>query len=208
MTNPGQLVLTRHGVTEFNQQPKRFTGFTDVGLPPEGKEQAKQVGQDLKKRSFVFNSAYTSWLKRSWITLDIILEELEQTDIPIIKHPFLNERHYGDLQERYHRDVITEVGQKQYDLWHRSYAIRPPNGESLQDVVHRTDYYLENEIMPRLKAGESILICGHGNSNRAIVKQLENISDHDIVNREIAWDVALIYTFDDEGRVIGIDSTR
>lgn len=188
----GTLVLTRHGVTKYNQE-KRFTGFTDVELPPEGQEQARKVGRELKEKGLVFQGAYTSWLRRSQETLTILLEELGQSDLEVIKHPFLNERHYGDLQGLLHTEMAAEFGEEQVQIWRRSYSVRPPNGESLQDVVHRANYYLNNEILPRVMAGENILVCAHGNSNRAMVKQLENVSDEEIVKREIAWDVPLIY---------------
>lgn len=194
------LVLTRHGVTKFNQEPKRFTGFTDVELPPEGQEQARLVGKKLRNKRYQFDIAYTSWLKRSWSSLQLILEELQLPDLPVIKHPFLNERHYGDLQGHYHQEMINQYSEQQVYQWRRGYSTRPPNGESLQDVVWRTQYYLNNEIIPQLKNGKNVLVCGHGNSNRAIVKQLEDISDQDIVNREIPWDKALIYSFDKQGK--------
>lgn len=188
----GTLVLTRHGVTQYNLE-KRFTGFTDVELPEQGREQAAKVGQELKAKGLVFDAAYTSWLQRSQETLKIILAELGQSDLTVTKHPFLNERHYGDLQGLLHTEMAAEFGEEQVQIWRRSYSVRPPNGESLQDVVLRANYYLNNEILPRVKAGENILVCAHGNSNRAMVKQLENVSEEDIVKREIAWDVPLIY---------------
>lgn len=197
----GVLVLVRHGVTEYNLQ-KRFTGFTDVPLPPEGQRQAKKVGQQLKQAGYDnFKLAYTSWLIRSIDTLKIILKEIDQPDLKVIQHPFLNERHYGSLQGVLHTDMIAKYGQEQVQIWRRSYAVRPPNGESLRDVVHRTQFYLNDEILPHVKEGGSVLVCAHGNSNRAMVKQLENISDKDIVKREIAWDEPLIYDIDTSGNV-------
>lgn len=186
------LVVIRHGITEYNQQ-KRFTGFTDVSISDQGKEQAKKVGETLLARGIKFDRAYTSWLKRSWETLDIVLHVLGQTKLPTTKHPFLNERHYGDLQGRQHSDMAAEFGDEQVQIWRRSYAVRPPNGECLADVVVRTGYYLENEIMPLLLSGKNVLVCAHGNSNRSILKQLEHISDEDIVGKEIAYDEPIIY---------------
>lgn len=197
----GILVLTRHGVTEWNQQ-KRFTGFTDVPLPELGKEQAHKVGKQLKELGYDhFDGAYTSWLQRSIETLKILLEELGLKDMEYIQHPFLNERHYGTLQGLFHEEMREKYGEEQVQLWRRGYAIRPPNGESLRDVVVRTQFYLNDELLPRVKKGEKILVCAHGNSNRAMVKQLENISDEEIVKREIAWDEPLIYDVDAEGNV-------
>lgn len=187
-----QLVIVRHGITEYNQQ-KRFTGFTDISITDLGREQAAQVGKILLDRGIKIDRAYTSWLKRAWETLDIILESLDQKNLSVTKHPFLNERHYGDLQGKLHEDLAQQYSEEQVHLWRRSYSVRPPNGECLADVVVRAGYYLENEIMPRLLAGENILICAHGNSNRAMVKILETISDEDIVGKEIAYDMPIIY---------------
>ncbi len=186
------LVVIRHGISEYNKQ-KRFTGFTDVSISEEGREQARKVGRTLKEKGLTFQGVYASWLKRSWETLDIVLPELGATHLPIIKHPFLNERHYGDLQGRKHEDMAAEFGEKQVQIWRRSYATRPPNGESLSDVVVRTGFYLQNEILPRVFAGENILVCAHGNSNRSILKQLQNISDEEIVGKEIAYDEPIIF---------------
>jgi len=197
----GILVLTRHGVTEWNQQ-KRFTGFTDVPLPDLGIEQAHKVGQQLKKLGHTdFDAAYTSWLQRSIDTLEILLEEIGQSDLEYTQHPFLNERHYGKLQGLFHAEMKEQYGEEQVQLWRRGYAIRPPNGESLRDVVVRTQFYLNDEILPLVKSGKKVLVCAHGNSNRAMVKQLENVSDDEIVKREIAWDEPLIYDISKDGEV-------
>lgn len=194
----GKLALVRHGITKFNQE-KRFTGFTDISISEEGKQQARAVGQQLRALGWKFDRAYTSWLLRAWETLEILLEELGTPELSTTKHPFLNERHYGDLQGRLHKELEAEYSAEQVHLWRRSYANRPPNGESLKDVVNRTQYYLNDEIMPRLYTGETILISAHGNSNRAMVKQLEQISDDDIVGREIAYDVPLLYEVTEQG---------
>lgn len=188
----GTLVLIRHGMTEYNQQ-KRFTGFTDIPISEQGEKDAQVVGEKLRSARLHFDRAYTSWLLRAWQTLDIVLDIIAQKDLPTTKHPFLNERHYGDLQGRLHGDMAAEYGDEQVQIWRRSYDVRPPNGESLKDVVQRTLYYLEDEILPRVRAGENVLVCAHGNSNRSIVKELEHISDADIVKREIAYDEPLIY---------------
>lgn len=194
----GKLALVRHGITKYNQE-KRFTGFTDISITEEGRQQAQGVGHQLKGLGWQFDCAYTSWLIRAWETLDIILEELGTTGLQTIKHPFLNERHYGDLQGRLHADLAQEFSPEQVQQWRRSYAVRPPNGESLKDVVNRTQYYLNEEILPRLLRGETVLVSAHGNSNRAMVKQLEKISDDEIVGREIAYDVPLLYEVNESG---------
>jgi len=187
-----KLVLIRHGKTEYNEQ-RRFTGFTDVSISQGGENDATRVVLQLNEVGIQFDVAFTSRLKRAWETLDIVLAGIGQTDLEIIKHPFLNERHYGDLQGRFHEEMILEFGENQVQMWRRSYAVRPPNGESLQDVVYRVDYYLTKAILPRVKGGEDVLVSAHGNSNRAMVKLLEGISDENIVGREIAYDVPLIY---------------
>ncbi|MCD8484142.1 2,3-bisphosphoglycerate-dependent phosphoglycerate mutase [Candidatus Woesebacteria bacterium] len=189
------LVLIRHGKTEFNQEPKRFTGFTDVSISKEGTVDAQIVGQKLKETGIQFSVAYTSWLKRAWETLDIVLPIIGQADLEIIKHPFLNERHYGDLQTRYHREMAGKYSAEQVHTWRRSYSIRPPGGESLEDVVFRAGNYLETEILPRVKNGENVLVSAHGNSIRAMIKYLDNVSDDDIVGREIEYTVPLFYEF-------------
>ena len=197
----GILVLTRHGVTEWNQQ-KRFTGFTDVALPELGIEQAHKVGKQLVELGYNnFDAAYTSWLQRSIDTLKILLEEVGQPELEYVQHPFLNERHYGKVQGVFHAEMREMYGEEQVQKWRRGYAIRPPSGESLRDVVVRTQFYLNDEILPLVKSGKKVLVCAHGNSNRAMVKQLEKVSDEDIVKREIAWDEPLIYDINSDGEV-------
>jgi 2,3-bisphosphoglycerate-dependent phosphoglycerate mutase len=188
----GTLVLARHGITKYNQE-KRHCGFIDIPITPEGEVQARTVATKIKAANIHFDAVYTSWLQRAWQTLDIIVRELDQPDLPVTKHPFLNERHYGDLQGMLHVDVIAKYGEAQFKLFRRSYDVRPPNGECLADVVYRAGYYLETVIKPRLEKGENILVVAHGNSNRAMVKILEHVSDADIVGREIAYDEPLIY---------------
>lgn len=186
------LILVRHGKTEFNIQ-KRFTGFTDVNIVEEGRRDAHTVAQKIKASGVIPTKIYTSWLKRAWQTLEIIQEDL-QLDVPVTKHPFLNERHYGDLQGLFHSEMAEKFGEEQVQIWRRSYSVRPPNGESLSDVVQRVHFYYESEILPQLRAGEIVLVCGHSNANRAFVKMMENISDADIPKREIAYNEPLFYT--------------
>ncbi len=186
------LALVRHGITEYNRQ-KRFCGFTDVPITSEGEEQARQVAQQLVDQGVKFDHAYTSWLQRAWQTLDIILGEIQLANLPITKHPFLNERHYGDLQGMLHADAAAQVGVEQVQIWRRSYAVRPPNGESLKDVVHRVQYYFDDVLLPELELGRNLLVVAHGNSVRALVKILESVSDEEIVHQETAHDTPLLY---------------
>jgi len=190
----GKLVLVRHGKTQYNQEG-RFTGVVDISISKEGEKNAQTIANKLKNLNLVFDIAFTSHLKRAWETLDIILQELNQNNLETIKHPFLNERHYGNLQGRLHKDVALEVGEAQVHLWRRGYTNRPPNGESLQDIVHKVKYFLENIIKPHLASGKNVLICAHGNSIRAMVKLLEDIPDNDIIKKEIVFDKPLIYDF-------------
>lgn len=186
------LILVRHGKTEYNMQ-KRFTGFTDVDIVEEGRADARIVAQKIREAGVMPTKIYTSWLKRAWQSLEIIQNELD-LDVPVTKHPFLNERHYGDLQGLFHAEMIEEFGAEQVEIWRRSFATRPPNGESLSDVIQRVRFYYESEILPQLRAGEVVLVCGHSNTNRAFVKMMENVSDADIPKREIAYDTPLFYT--------------
>ncbi len=188
----GQLILVRHGKTQFNID-KKFTGFTDVDISEQGVSDAKVVAEKLAALQIQPTKVYTSWLKRAWQTLDIIQTE-SGWSLPVTKHPFLNERHYGDLQGKTHEEMISLVGAEQVHTWRRSYDVRPPNGESLADVVGRVSLYYQSEILPQLQRGETVLVCAHGNANRALVKILENISNEDIVHREIAYDEPLVYS--------------
>lgn len=188
----GKLILVRHGKTDFNQQ-KLFTGLLDIDINDAGKIDALKVASILREQNIVIDAVFTSWLKRAWQTLDIILAELDQQAVPITKHPFLNERHYGELQGHSHSEIAQKLTPDHVQVWRRSYAARPPNGESLADVVYRATYYFEQSIQPLLTEGKTVMVCAHGNSNRALVKYLENISDEEIIDREIAYDKPLIY---------------
>lgn len=196
----GHLVLMRHGKSVWNLE-RVFTGWIDADIAPEGIEEAHQAAKQLKK--YTFNGAYTSVLQRATKTLNIILKDLHQEAIPIIKHKALNERHYGDLQGRKKDDVKAEVGEAQFNLWRRSYEIAPPNGESLEDTAKRTIPYFQKEILPKLKEGQSILVSAHGNSLRSIIMDLENISPQDIPNLNIPTGIPYVYDFDSNGTITG-----
>lgn len=186
------LILVRHGRTEYNEQ-KRFTGFTDVDIVAAGQEDARLVAQKMSQAQAMPTMVYTSWLKRAWQTLEILEREVG-FKVPVTKHPFLNERHYGELQGKLHEEIAAQYGVEQVQLWRRSYNVRPPNGECLADVVFRVQHYYEQEIFPQLRIGNTVLVCAHGNALRAMVMMLENISETDIVAREIAFDEPLFYT--------------
>ena len=187
------LVIVRHGQSLWNKE-NRFTGWIDIDLSAKGIEEARTAGKKLK--DFRFDVAFTSDLIRAQHTLDIILEEIGQEDIPIFKDKALNERMYGDLQGM-NKDVARErFGEEQVHIWRRSYDIAPPNGESLKDTAARVMPYYEEEIVPHLKEGETVLISAHGNSLRALVKHLEGYADDEIVKVEIPTGIPKVYKLD------------
>lgn len=196
------LTLLRHGQSIYNFQ-NRFTGNLDVKLTELGEKEACLAGQKLN--GFHFDSAYTSMLKRAWETLDIVLEEIKQTNIPIIKNAALNERMYGSLQGLDKAKTTLKYGEKQVKIWRRGYTIRPPEGESLEDTYHRAVPYYKKEIEPKLKTGKNILIVAHGNSLRALKMYLENISLVDIVQVNIPTGTPRNYVFDQRLKISSVD---
>lgn len=189
------LVIIRHGQSLWNKENK-FTGWIDIDLSAKGIEEAHTAGKKLK--DFRFDVAFTSDLVRAQHTLDIILEEIGQEDIPIFKDKALNERMYGDLQGM-NKDVARErFGEEQVHIWRRSFDIAPPNGESLKDTAARVMPYYQEEIVPYLKKGETVLISAHGNSLRALVKHLEGYADDEIVKVEIPTGIPKVYKLDDK----------
>jgi 2,3-bisphosphoglycerate-dependent phosphoglycerate mutase len=187
------LTLIRHGQSTYNLE-NRFTGNLDVALTPLGEAEAKIAGDKLLAFTFAF--AYTSTLIRAQETLRIILEEIKQTDIPIIRNVALNERMYGNLQGLNKAETAAKYGDAQVEIWRRSYAVRPPEGESLEDTFNRTVPYYQLEIEPKLKAGHNVLIVAHGNSLRALKMYLERISADDIVHVNIPTGTPRVYNFD------------
>lgn len=196
------LTLIRHGQSTYNLQ-NRFTGNLDVPLTTLGKQEAHLAGQKLK--DFHFDFAYTSMLIRAWETLSIVLEEIEQTHIPIIKNAALNERMYGSLQGLNKSETALKYGEKQVEMWRRSYDVRPPDGESLEDTYKRTVPYYQAEIKPKLKDGINVLIVAHGNSLRALKMYLENISPADIEKVNIPTGTPRNYNFDENMKILSVD---
>jgi 2,3-bisphosphoglycerate-dependent phosphoglycerate mutase len=195
------LTLIRHGQSTYNLQ-NRFTGNVDVPLTPLGEQEAHLAGQKLK--DFQFDIAYTSMLIRAWETLRIVLEEIEQTQIPIIKNGALNERMYGSLQGLNKAETALKYGDKQVEIWRRSYEVRPPEGESLKDTYDRTVPYFKSEIETKLKGGENVIIVAHGNSLRALKMYLENITPEDIVKVNIPTGTPRNYDFDKNIKIISV----
>jgi len=188
------LLLVRHGESTYNLE-NRFTGNLDVPLTPLGEEEALLAGKKLI--NFHIDFAYTSILVRACETLRIILKEIKQTNIPIIKNATLNERMYGSLQGQNKAETALKYGDHQVELWRRSYEIRPPEGESLHDTYNRAVPYYQQEIEPKLKNYKNILIVAHGNSLRALKMYLEDISPENILKVNIQTGAPLMYVFNE-----------
>ena len=217
-----KLVLLRHGESEWNKQ-NRFTGWTDVGLSEKGVQEAKEAAIMLKDGGFTFEIAYTSLLRRGIQTLWIVLDDMDLMWIPVRRSWRLNERHYGALQGKFKKKMAAEVGEEQVLIWRRSYDVPPPAlkssdprypgneekyknltvaelplGECLKDTVARVLPYWHETIVPTIKSGQKVLISAHGNSLRALVKYLDNITEAEIVKLNIPTGIPLIYELDDD----------
>jgi 2,3-bisphosphoglycerate-dependent phosphoglycerate mutase len=194
------LVLVRHGQSEWNLK-NLFTGWRDVDLTEQGVNEACAAGRKLKAQGLVFDIAFTSALKRAQRTLDLVLGEMGQTGIPIIRDQALNERDYGDLSGLNKDDARAKWGEEQVHVWRRSYDIAPPGGESLKDTVARALPYFVQEILPRVLRGERTIVAAHGNSLRALVMVLERLSPDGIVKRELATGAPIIYRLNADATV-------
>lgn len=194
-----KLVIVRHGQSQWNLE-NRFTGWVDIDLSPAGEAEAKKAGEKLK--DYIFDEAFTSDLKRAQRTLDIILKEINQENISIQRDQALNERKYGDLQGLNKDECRTKFGDEQVRIWRRSYDTPPPNGESLKDTADRVLPYYHKVIEPELRKGKNILISAHGNSLRALIMYLENLSKEQILQTEIPTGNPKEYIFDDNLNVL------
>ncbi len=217
-----KLVLIRHGQSTWNLE-NRFTGWTDVDLSEQGIKEAKEAGATLRREGYTFDVAFTSVLKRAIRTLWIILDELDRMWIPIHNSWRLNERHYGALQGLSKAEMAAKYGEEQVKIWRRSYDVLPPAldpsdersprfdpryadltseelplTESLKTTVERMLPYWHQTIAPAVKSGERVVIVAHGNSLRALVKHLDNISDQDIVELNIPTGIPLVYELDND----------
>jgi len=215
-----KLVLIRHGESIWNLE-NRFTGWTDIDLTPTGVSQAISAGQLLKAEGYDFDLAYTSVLKRAIHTLSYCLDALDRTWLPVVKSWQLNERHYGGLQGLNKAEMAKQFGDEQVLLWRRSYDTPPPAladddarserhdpryaqlradqiplTECLKDTVARVGPFWTESIAPAILSGKRVLLSAHGNSIRALVKYLDNISDQDIVSLNIPNGVPLVYELD------------
>ena len=186
------LVLVRHGQSEWNKK-NLFTGWKDPELTELGIEEAIQAGNQLKQSNIKFDVMFTSDLFRAQETGRLILEQMNQTDIATIKDQSLNERNYGELAGLNKDDARKKWGEDQVHIWRRSFDIPPPGGESLKNTAERVLPYFESKILPEVIKGKNILIAAHGNSLRALVMKLEDISPDEIVKLEIATGDPLMY---------------
>jgi 2,3-bisphosphoglycerate-dependent phosphoglycerate mutase len=194
------LVLVRHGESEWNLK-NLFTGWRDVDLTPNGIAEARAAGRKLKVQGITFDIAFTSALIRAQRSLDLMLEEMGRTKIPIFRDQALNERDYGDLSGLNKDDARAKWGAEQVHIWRRSYDVAPPGGESLKDTAARVLPYYIAEILPAVLKGKHVLVSAHGNSLRALVMVLERLSPSNIVKREIATGVPLIYRLNADSTV-------
>ena len=194
-----RLVLLRHGESQWNLE-NRFTGWVDVPLSPRGVQEAKNAGEKL--RSFTFNHAFTSVLVRANDTLRLVLDAIGQSNIPIEKDKALNERMYGELQGLNKDETVKKYGEAQVKIWRRSYDVRPPGGESLKDTADRVLPYYAQAIKPSLLKGETILIAAHGNSLRALIMELEQLSREQVLELNIPTGAPLLYELNETGKVV------
>lgn len=194
-----QLILLRHGESQWNLE-NRFTGWVDVPLSPRGIQEAKDAGVKLK--GFTFDRAFTSVLSRANETLRLVLEAVGQTGIPIEKDKALNERMYGELQGLNKAETAQQYGEAQVKIWRRSYDVKPPGGESLKDTADRVLPYYEDKIKPYVLKGETILIAAHGNSLRALVMQLEQLTKEQVLELNIPTGAPLLYELENNGTVL------
>ena len=194
----GRLLLLRHGESQWNLE-NRFTGWVDVPLSPRGEQEARAAGKKLL--GYRFDRAFASVLKRAIDTLMLVLEEIGQTQIPIEKDQALNERMYGELQGLNKAETVQKYGEQQVKVWRRSYDVRPPGGESLKDTAERVLPYYLRRIKPAVDAGETVIIAAHGNSLRALVMHLDQLSREEVLELNIPTGAPLLYEFDGEGRV-------
>lgn len=200
-----RLILVRHGQSEWNLK-NLFTGWKNPGLTEKGIEEAIEAGKLLKSRGYEIEVCYTSALTRAQRTLDLMLENMDIVNMTIIRNQALNERDYGDLAGLNKDDAREKWGEEQVHIWRRSFDVPPPGGESLKDTADRVLPYYEAEIAPRVADGGTILVAAHGNSLRALVMKLENLSPEEILKREIATGKPIIYDFDADGSVTNVEN--
>lgn len=195
------LVLVRHGQSEWNLK-NLFTGWKDPNLTDLGVKEAIAAGRKLKDEGLSFDVAFTSALTRAQRTLDLALNEMGQSGIPITRNLALNERDYGDLSGLNKDDARAKWGEEQVLVWRRSYDVPPPGGESLKDTLARVKPYYDAEIWPRIAEGKNVIVAAHGNSLRAMIMILEGLSGDEILQRELATGAPILYRLGADGRSI------
>jgi 2,3-bisphosphoglycerate-dependent phosphoglycerate mutase len=220
-----KLILLRHGESTWNKE-NRFTGWTDVDLSGKGVQEAHKAGEYLKKENMNFDIAFTSRLRRAVMTLNIVQDVMDLMWVPVVRVWELNERHYGALQGLNKSEMAEKYGEAQVKIWRRSYDVRPPalelndprhpskeekyrdlkpeqlpSCECLKDCVARVIPYYEKNIVPCLKANQTVMIAAHGNSLRALVKYLDNVADDIITELNIPTGLPLIYELNDDLKV-------
>ncbi|SRR6186997_2474583 len=186
------LVLVRHGQSAWNLR-NLFTGWRDVDLTEQGIAEAKAAGRKLVQQNLRFDVAFTSRLKRAQHTLELMLSEMGQGNVPVFQDQALNERDYGDLTGQKKEEARAKWGDEQVQIWRRSYDVAPPGGESLRDTAARMLPYYIQEILPHVLRGENTLVVGHGNSLRALVMVLERLGPEGIIHRDLQTGVPVIY---------------
>ncbi|HEY3486432.1 MAG TPA: 2,3-diphosphoglycerate-dependent phosphoglycerate mutase [Gammaproteobacteria bacterium] len=221
-----KIVLIRHGESQWNQE-NRFTGWHDVDLTAKGLAEARSAGQYLRREGYAFDIAFTSVLKRAVRTLWTVLDEMNQMYIPVHRHWRLNERHYGGLQGLNKAETAAQHGEEQVLVWRRSFDIPPPpldenderfpgfderyrdldrrvlpRAESLKDTIERVLPYWHDAIVPAIRAGKRVVVAAHGNSLRALVKYLDNLSNEEILQLNIPTGLPLVYELDQNLRTI------
>jgi 2,3-bisphosphoglycerate-dependent phosphoglycerate mutase len=195
------LVLVRHGESEWNKL-NLFTGWKNPDLSEKGIAEARAAGRLLRDQGYRFDVAFTSDLLRAQHSLDLMLEELGQVGLPTHASQKLNERDYGDLSGLNKDEARAKWGEKQVHVWRRSYDISPPGGESLKDTAARVLPYYEAQIWPEVKAGRNVLVSAHGNSLRALIMRLERLTGEEIVARELATGVPIVYRLKPDGSML------
>jgi len=194
------LVLVRHGQSEWNQK-NLFTGWKDPDLTQKGEKEATQAGLALKKSGYIFDTMFTSVLLRAKRTGNIILKQMAQEDLITIENEALNERNYGDLVGLNKDDARKKWGEDQVQKWRRSFDVAPPGGESLKMTAERVLPYYHENILPLLKENLEIIVAAHGNSLRALVMQLDNLSPEEVVKLEIPTGMPICYQINKQGKV-------
>lgn len=198
------LVLCRHGQSEWNLK-NLFTGWKDPDLTPLGVEEAKAGGRRLKARSIGFDIAFTSDLSRAQKTCQLILDEIDQPALQTIRDVALNERDYGDLSGLNKAETAAKYGEEQVHIWRRSYDVPPPGGESLKDTVARALPYFVTDILPRVMAGQRVLVAAHGNSLRALIMVLDRLNPESIMKVELNTGEPIIYRLNADTSVASKD---